>query len=170
MAGAGGSVSLGPKDSSLKYARYGYRRIVIKLQEEGWQIGLRTVQRLRRAQGLRVPPSKRRRSRRGLSTGLPTQAKHRGHVWSWDFISDSTTRGGALRMLTILDEYTRECHVLRADRALRSGDVLEWLGRAVKEHGAPQYLRSDNGPKVYCQGGAEMAQSASDQNDLYRTR
>jgi putative transposase len=48
-------------------------------------------------------------------------------------------------MLTILDEHTRECHVLRADRALRSKDVLEWLGKAIKEHGAPQYLRSDNG-------------------------
>jgi len=48
-------------------------------------------------------------------------------------------------MLTILDEHTRECHVLRADRALRSEDVLEWLGKAIEEHGAPQYLRSDNG-------------------------
>ena len=48
-------------------------------------------------------------------------------------------------MLTILDEYTRECHVLRADRALKSGDVLEWMGRAIREHGAPAYLRSDNG-------------------------
>lgn len=135
------------EELSSKHPRYGYRRIVALLKGEGWRIGLRTIQRLRRSQGLRVPPSKRRRSRRGVSTGLPTAAKHRGHVWSWDFISDSTTRGGALRMLTILDEYTRECHVLRADRALRSGDVLEWLGRAVREHGAPQYLRSDNGPE-----------------------
>ena len=50
-------------------------------------------------------------------------------------------------MLTILDEYTRECHVLRADRALKSGDVLEWMERAIAEHGAPAYLRSDNGPE-----------------------
>jgi transposase InsO family protein len=48
-------------------------------------------------------------------------------------------------MLTILDEYTRECHVLRADRALKSTDVLQWLGKAIEEHGAPEYLRSDNG-------------------------
>ncbi|XHR31177.1 MAG: DDE-type integrase/transposase/recombinase [Chthoniobacteraceae bacterium] len=80
-----------------------------------------------------------------MSTGLPTAATHRGHVWTWDFIADATLRGGALRMLTILDEYTRECHVLRADRALRSGDVLEWLGKAIEEHGAPEYQRSDNG-------------------------
>jgi putative transposase len=50
-------------------------------------------------------------------------------------------------MLTILDEHTRECHVLRADRALRAADVLDWLGRAIREHGAPAYLRSDNGPE-----------------------
>ncbi|CAN5504051.1 hypothetical protein BH09VER1_BH09VER1_54840 [soil metagenome] len=72
-------------------------------------------------------------------------ADHRGHVWTWDFISDATTRGGALRMLTILDEYTRECHVLRADRALKSANVLEWMGKAIAEHVAPEYLRSDNG-------------------------
>ena len=48
-------------------------------------------------------------------------------------------------MLTILDEYTRECHVLRADRALKSGDVLEWMSRAIQQHGAPAFLRSDNG-------------------------
>jgi putative transposase len=62
-------------------------------------------------------------------------------VWTWDFIADATVRGGALRILTILDEYTRECHVLRADRALRARDVLEWLQKAIQEHGAPAYGR-----------------------------
>ena len=132
---------------SEKHARYGYRRIAALLRQEGWPVGKRHVQRLRRSLGLRVPPTKRKVVRRGLSTGLPTKAEHRGHVWSWDFISDATTRGGALRMLTILDEYTRECHVLRADRALKSSDVLEWIGRAIAEHGSPTYLRSDNGPE-----------------------
>jgi len=132
---------------STKHPRYGYRRIAALLREEGWPVGKRHVQRLRRWAGLRVPARKRRMARRGVSTGLPTKAERRGHVWSWDFISDATTRGGALRMLTILDEYTRECHVLRADRALKSGDVLEWMGRAIAEHGAPAYLGSDNGPE-----------------------
>jgi hypothetical protein len=67
-------------------------------------VGRRHVQKLRRAQGPRVPPTKRKTVRRGCSTGLPTKADHRGHVWTWDFISDATTRGGALRMLTILDD------------------------------------------------------------------
>lgn len=127
--------------------RYGHRRIAELLKAEGWPVGKRRIQRMRRSLGLRVPPSKRRIVRRGRSTGLPTKAEHRGHVWSWDFISDATTRGGTLRMLTILDEHTRECHVLRADRALKSADVLEWMGKAIAEHGAPEYLRSDNGPE-----------------------
>ena len=94
-----------------------------------------------------MPPTRRKQVRRGVSTGLPTKATHRGHVWTWDFIADATVRGGALRTLTILDEHTRACRVLRADRALKSRDVLDWLGRATREHGAPQHLRSDNGPE-----------------------
>ncbi len=130
---------------SVKHPRYGYRRIAALLRREGWAVGKRQIQRLRRLEGLRVPPTKRKVIRRGCSTGQPTRATHRGHVWTWDFIADATVRGGALRMLTILDEHTRECHVLRADRALRSQDVLAWLQKAIEQHGAPEYLRSDNG-------------------------
>jgi len=132
---------------SDEHPRYGYRRIAALLRQEGWRVGKRQVQRWRRAEGLRVPPPKRKLVRRGLSTAWPVKATHRGHVWTWDFIADATVRGGALRMLTILDEHTRECHVLRADRALRAEDVLEWLQRAIGEHGVPEYLRSDNGPE-----------------------
>ncbi|HPA18623.1 MAG TPA: DDE-type integrase/transposase/recombinase, partial [Verrucomicrobiae bacterium] len=107
-----------------------------------------------------VSPAHRRQAARGVVAegmcsgraacrylGLPTKAEHRGHVWSWDSVADATVRGGALKTLTILDEYTRECHVLRADRALRSADVLEWLKRAIAAHGAPAYPRGDNGPE-----------------------
>ena len=130
---------------SREHPRYGYRRIAALLRREGWRVGKRHIQRLPRDAGLRVPPSKRKLVRRGLSTGLPTTATHRNHVWTWDFIADATVRGGALKMLTILDEYTRECHVLWAERALKAADVLHWLQKAVERHGAPEYLRSDNG-------------------------
>ena len=130
---------------SAEHPRYGYRRIAALLRREGWRVGKRHIQRLRRDEGWRVPPTKRKVVRRGVSTGLPTTATHRNHVWTWDFIADATVRGGALRMLTILDEYTRECHVLWAERALKSDDVLHWLQKAVEQHGAPEYLRSDNG-------------------------
>ena len=135
------------RELSEGHPRYGYRRIAVLVRQEGWRVGKRQVQRLRRAEGLRVPPTKRKVVRRGVSTGWPVQATHRRHVWTWDFIADATVRGGALKMLTILDEYTRECHVLRADRALRAEDVLHWLERAIAEQGAPEYLRSDNGPE-----------------------
>ena len=125
--------------------RYGFRRITALLRQEGWRVGKRQVQRLRRVEGLRVPPTKRRLARRGHSTGLPTKATHRGHVWTWDFIADATMRGGALRMLTVLDEHTRECHVLRADRALKSADVIALVKGAIAQHGAPEFIRSDNG-------------------------
>jgi transposase InsO family protein len=130
---------------SEKHPRYGYRRIAALLRKEEWNVGKRHIQRLRRSLGLRVPPTKRKVVRKGISTGLPTKATHRGHVWTWDFIADATMRGGSIRMLTILDEYTRECHILRADRSLKSADVLEWMGKAIQQHGAPEYLRSDNG-------------------------
>ena len=132
---------------SEAHPRYGYRRVAALLRQEGWCVGKRHVQRLRRADGLRVPPTKRKVVHQGVSTGLPTKATHRGHVWTWDFVSDATVRGGALKMLTILDEFTRECHVLRPDRALRAADVLAWLKQAIKQHGAPVFLRSDNGPE-----------------------
>lgn len=115
---------------SAAHPRYGYRRIAALLRQEGWVAGKRQVQRLRRLEGLRVPP---------------TKATHRGHVWTWDFIADATVRGGALRMLTVLDEHTRECHVLRADRALKSTDVIALVGQAIEQHGAPEFIRSDNG-------------------------
>ncbi len=130
---------------SGEHPRYGYRRIAVLLRREGWRVGKRHIQRLRRDAGLRVPPTQRKLVRRGVSTGLPTTATHRNHVWTWDFIADATVRGGALKLLTILDEYTRECHVLWAERALKAADVLHWLQKAVEQHGAPEYLRSDNG-------------------------
>ena len=125
--------------------RYGHRRILVELKAEGWQIGLRQGRRLRRQEGLRVPQTRRRSQRHGHSTGLPTKATRKNHVWTWDFIADATLRGGALRMLTVLDEYTRECHVLRADRALKSGDVIALVQAAIAQHGAPEFIRSDNG-------------------------
>ena len=133
------------KALSEAHPRYGYRRIAALLRQEGWSAGKRQVQRLRRVEGLRVPPTKRKNARRGHSTGRPTKATHRGHVWTWDFIADATVRGGALRMLTVLDEHTRECHVLRADRALKSTDVIKLVQTAITQHGAPEYIRSDNG-------------------------
>ena len=136
---------------SRRYPRFGFRRIVVKLRQAGYPVGRKQVQKLRRAEGLRVPPPRRYVPRRGASTGLPTQANHRGHVWTWDFIADATVHGGALRMLTVLDEYTKEVHVLRPERQIGSADVIRLVRAAIAEHGAPEFIRSDNGPEFVAQ-------------------
>lgn len=130
---------------SWKHPRYGYRRIVALLRREGWTVSKKQVQRLRRLVGLKVKPPKKRVRRRGTSTGGLERATHRHQVWSWDFIHDRTDNGGTLKMLTLIDEYTRQCLAIRPARTLKSPDVLEVVKEAVREHGAPDYLRSDNG-------------------------
>ena len=83
--------------------------------------------------------------RRGVSTGWPTQATHRGHVWTWDFVADATVRGGAWRTLTVRDEHTKAVHVLRPERRSGSADVITLVQAASTQHGAPEFIRSANG-------------------------
>ena len=116
---SGGDVDLRTTQPTAAGGHFRYRRIAALLRQEGWRAGQRHIQRLRRAEGLRVPRSRRKLVRRGVSTGLPTTATHRGHVWTWDFIADATVRGGVLRILTILDEHTREAAILAAVSACR---------------------------------------------------
>jgi putative transposase len=132
---------------SKRYPCFGYRKITRKLVEEGWPVGKKLVQRVRCEEGLQVPAPKPRKRRQGLSTGLPQQAQHRNHVWAWDFVSDYTVRGGKLRVFNLIDEFTKECHCIHSDRAIKATDVLTVLQEAIEEHGAPEYIRSDNGPE-----------------------
>ena len=132
---------------SKRYPAFGYRKIARKLFEEGWPVGKKLVQRVRREEGLQVPPPKPRRRRQGLSTGLPQEATHRNHVWAWDFVSDYTQRGGKLRIFNLIDEHTKECHSIHADRAIKARDVLRVLEEVIALHGAPEFIRSDNGPE-----------------------
>lgn len=132
---------------SRRYPTEGYKKIAGQLRAQGYRVNKKQVQRVRRQEGLQVPRPRARVRRQGLSTGLPQQASHRNHVWAWDFVSDYTQRGGKLRVLTLIDEYTRQCHGLYADRTLTAADVLKVLERQIEEHGAPQYIRSDNGPE-----------------------
>ncbi len=130
---------------SWHYPRYGYRRIRALLAQEGWLVSRKQVQRIRRKEGLKVRPKPQRLHRQGVSTGLPTQATHRNHVWTWDFIFDRTDKGSTLKMLTMLDEYTRQCLAIRVERQIRSDQVLATLWQAMMQYGIPQHIRSDNG-------------------------
>lgn len=132
---------------SREHPTLGYKKIAGLLRSHGYLANRKLVQRVRCEEGLQVPQARPRLRRQGLSTGLPQRATHRNHVWAWDFVSDHTQRGGALRCFNLIDEYTRECHCIHADRTIRSTDVLAVLQDAISEHGAPQYIRSDNGPE-----------------------
>jgi len=116
---------------SWAHPRYGYRRIRVLLGREGWMVSRKQVQHIRGQEGLKVRPKPKKIPRRGLSTGLPTQATHRHHVWSWDFIFDRTDKGGTLKMMTLLDEYTRQSLAIQVERQLTASEVLAVLARAM---------------------------------------
>ena len=131
---------------SHKHPRLGYRKLVRLLRQEGWQVGRKLVQRIRREHGLRVRRWTKRPRRRGRFTGtIPTRAERINQVWSWDFISDRTDNGGKLRILSVLDEYSRECLALHVARQLTATDLIAVMEQLVTQRGMPAHLRSDNG-------------------------
>jgi transposase InsO family protein len=140
---------------AIRHSRYGYRRITVLLRREGWKINKKRVHRMWRAEGLSLPLRRPRRRRVGPVGEIVNKAEYPNHVWSYDFVEDRTERGGKLRTLAIIDEYTRECLAIRiapSIPALAVVEVLEWL---FLTRGVPKFIRSDNGPefvaKAVCQ-------------------
>jgi putative transposase len=131
-----------------KHKRYGCRRIVVMLRREGWWVNKKRIHRLWKEEGLQRTRKRKRKRACGPSPDQPTKAEYPNHVWSYDFIEDRTERGGKLRMLCVLDECTRECHHIRVDRSIGAAKVIASLGWLFVLHGAPEYLRSDNGPEL----------------------
>ncbi len=134
---------------ATEYGRYGYRRITALLQEEGFQVNHKRVERLWRREGLKVPAKQPKRRRLWLTDGscLRLRATEPNHVWSYDFVFTRTSDGRPLRLLTVLDEFTRECLAIDVARQITSDDVLARLAQLFVERGTPRYLRSDNGPE-----------------------
>ncbi len=134
---------------ATQYGRYGYRRITAMLKQEGWKVNHKRVERIWRNEGLKVPQKQPRRKRLWLNDGscVRLRPEHKDHVWSYDFVMDRTSEGKAFRMLTILDEYTRECLDIVVKRSITSQDVLDELYHLFLLRGTPEYIRSDNGPE-----------------------
>ena len=130
---------------SRKYPRYGYRRIRALLDSEGWKVSRKFVQRIRKFEGLGVKGKRPKQRRQGHSTAAPTRATQLNEVWCWDFVHDRTDDGASLKMLTLIDEYSRQCLAIKVDRKLRSQDVLNALAEVMARRGVPKYIRSDNG-------------------------
>jgi putative transposase len=132
------------------YPRYGYRRIQIFLDRQGHRMSADRMHRLWRQQRLQVP---RKRPRRRVATGRPrpTPPMAANDVWAYDFLFDACANGQVLKCLTVVDEWTRECLAIDVAGRIRSGRVVEVLTRLVALHGAPAYVRSDNGPEFVSQ-------------------
>lgn len=134
------------KELAFEYIHYGYRRIWALLKREGFLVSLKRVKRLWKLNKLQVPQRKPKQRRRGPCVEqYPCQALAPNHVWCVDFVADRLGHGGRLRMLTVVDEFTRECLTIQVERSLKAKDVQAILAQVAKERGYPCYLRSDNG-------------------------
>jgi len=132
-----------------EFPRYGYRQVTRLLRNEGWHVNFKRVYRLWRKEGLKVPQKKRKRRRLGDSSGgiIRRKAERMNQVWSLDFIFDRTTNGRPLKILSIIDECTRECIALEVNRRITSEDVISVLVDLFAIRGVPEFIRSDNGPE-----------------------
>ena len=136
-----------------EYGRYGYRRITVKVREAGWPVSADRVQRIWRREGLKVPQKQKPRGRLWLNDGscVRMRPERANHVWSYDFVSARTHDGRTLRLLVLIDEYTRECLAIRVARRLGSYEVIEMLADVMVWRGIPEHIRSDNGPEFVAQ-------------------
>jgi len=134
---------------SLKHPRYGYRRITILLREDSWLVNFKRVYRLWCQEGLKVQKKQRKRLYTGTSANScdKKRPEHYNHVWSYDFLTERLESGRRVRLLVVIDEYTRESLAIDVARSFRGRDVVELLRYLFAVRGAPAYIRSDNGPE-----------------------
>ena len=137
-------------DLHVKHPRYGYRRITILLRQDDWLINFKRVYRLWCQEGLKVPRkqhSKRRGDGSSENACHRKRPEHYNHVWSYDFVTERLENGRKVRLLVVIDEFTRECLALDAARSFKGKDVVEVLRYLFAVRGCPSYIRSDNGPE-----------------------
>ena len=136
-----------------RHPRYGVRRIAALLRRDGWRVNRKRVHRLWRSLGLQRPLRRRKPRNQGAFPGTSANscaarpATGINDVWAWDFVFDRTSEGRSLKWLTVVDEFTRECLVLRAERSLTGAEVVRELAQVVGCRGVPAMIRSDNGPE-----------------------
>ena len=135
------------KALARRHPRYGYRRLWAMLRRQGWPaVNVKRVRRLCVKHGLKLR-RKSRRKRRGRGGTFPCAAEYANHVWTCDFVHDACGNGRKLKMLTVIDEFTRECHRIEVATRLGGHSVLGVMGELFGLHGVPRFLRSDNGPE-----------------------
>ncbi len=136
-----------------RYGRYGYRKIAALLRAAGWLVNDKRVERLWRQEGLKVPARQPKKGRlwNGDGSCVRLRPEHRNHVWSYDFVEARTHDGRKVRLLNVIDEFTRECLAIRVARKLKAPDVVDVLSDLFILRGVPAHVRSDNGPEFIAQ-------------------
>jgi len=137
---------------ACQYGRYGYRRITALLREQGWKTNHKRVERIWKQEGLKVPRKQPKRRRLWLNDGssLRLRPLYRNHVWSYDFVADRTSDGRPIRILTIIDEFSRKCLSIHIQRQIKAPEVLYKLSELFITEGIPDHIRSDNGSEFTC--------------------
>ena len=130
---------------SKQYPRWGYLQMTRQLRRRGFRVNKKRIQRLWRLEGLKVPVKQVKRKRTGDPTAPRQAALYPNHVWSWDFVFDRTEDGRTLKILNIVDEYSRYSVCMELGRSFTGKDVVAALGRAMLAYGIPGCIRSDNG-------------------------
>ena len=135
-------------DLSIRYPRFGYRKIAVLLRQAGWRVGRERVRLIRRQEGLQVIVKQKKKRRVGRSTLVLKQATCPHQLWSYDFVHDRTADGRTLKCLTIEDEFTRQGLAIHVARSITAGDVIRVLQGLFLDYGVPACIKSDNGPEL----------------------
>ena len=144
------------RDFSKKRPRWGWRRAAKQLRRDGWRVNNKRIQRLWRDEGLKVPYRKRKKPHRGI--GAPVGAMCPivpNALWALDFQFDTTDDNRTLKLLNIVDEFTRECPAIVVERSIDADLVVATLDRLALTRGAPAFVRFDNGPEFVAHAVAD---------------
>lgn len=135
------------KELAGQHVRFGYRRIQVYLEREGFTMNRKRMHRLWRQAKLQLPKKRPRKRIRGTARDVPARPVASNQVWSYDFVFDHAANGQQIKCLTVVDEGTSEGLAIDVAGSIRSRRVIEVLARLVAERGSPKVLRSDNGPE-----------------------
>ena len=141
---------------SAQRPRWGWRRALVAAREAGYVVNHKKIQRLWREEGLKVPYRKRKKPPRGIGVRVGAMCPIAPDViWAMDFQFDQTADGRQLKLLNVVDEFTRERLAIEVERSIDADHVVRVLERLARERRAPRYVRFDNGPEFIAHAVAD---------------
>ena len=156
-------------DLSEQNPRYGYRRVTALLRREGAKINTKRVQRVRRQESLQVRKKQRRTKRLGMSTAMRQRAERANQIWSWDFVHDQSQEGTPFRILTLIDEHTKQCLATHVGWSVRAVDVITVIEASIQGSVSFSVCGSIFGFAVYTKESCSNDVSGSRRDRLQKT-